>query len=417
MDEQKKVLISHPTGNSNVRGVVDGFCKQGILESFHTSVACFKNSSLYRIGVGPLRDFRRRTYSEAAREKVHTHPWKEMGRMAASKLGIKKWLVHETGRFCIDRVYQDMDNRVARYVARYPERMDAVYAYEDCAERTFQTAKQLGMACLYDLPIGYWRAMRKMLEDERRRNPEWGMTLGGFDDSEGKLARKDRELAMADRIYVASSFTKKTLELYPGELAEVEVIPYGFPPVNVKRAYQPFGGRKVKVLFVGGLSQRKGLSYLFETMKGFEDRMELTVVGQGDVSRCPALKAALGRVRHIPSLSHEEVLALMATQDVLVFPSLFEGFGLVVTEAMSQGTPVVTTERTCGPDIITHGRDGWIVPAGSATPLAGLFETFVAHPEMLHEAGKEALKAASRRPWSCYEYELAQAVTVYLNER
>ena len=145
--------------------------------------------------------------------------------------------------------------------------------------------------------------------------------------------------------------------------------------------------------------------------------MELTVVGQGDVSRCSALKASLGRVRHIPSLSHEEVLALMSTQDVLVFPSLFEGFGLVVTEAMSQGTPVVTTERTCGPDIITHGRDGWIVPAGSAAPLVGLFETFVAHPAMLHEAGKEALKTASRRPWSCYEYELAQAVTVYLNER
>lgn len=47
-------------------------------------------------------------------------------------------------------------------------------------------------------------------------------------------------------------------------------------------------------------------------------------------------------------MPHDQILNLMRTQDVFVFPSLFEGYGLVVAEAMSQGTPVITTSRTCG---------------------------------------------------------------------
>ena len=412
---KKNVLVSHPTGNANVRAAVDGFRKAGLLESFHTTVACRDGGMLYRLAAGPLRDFRRRAYGAEVYRYTYTYPWKELGRMAARRLGIQRWAAHETGCFCIDRVCRDLDERVARYVERNRADLDAVYAYEDCALETFREAHACGKACLYDLPIGHWRAMRELWDEESRRNPEWAMTLGGMEDSVEKLIRKDCELAEADRIYVASSFTKKTLEVYPGNLNDIEVIPYGFPPVNAVREYRSFDGRKIKVLFVGGLSQRKGISYLFDALKGFEGQMELTVVGRKPEVRCGALEAALAGIRHIPSLAHGDVLAVMAAHDVLVFPSLFEGFGLVVTEAMSQGTPVVTTERTCGPDIITSGKDGWIVPAGEAAPLKALLAEFAARPEMLAEAGREAMRTAARRPWACYERELSESVMGFLN--
>lgn len=56
--------------------------------------------------------------------------------------------------------------------------------------------------------------MRKLLNIEYDKNPHWAITLGGFNDSDEKLNRKDRELALADKIYVASSFTKTLLD-YP----------------------------------------------------------------------------------------------------------------------------------------------------------------------------------------------------------
>jgi hypothetical protein len=54
-------------------------------------------------------------------------------------------------------------------------------------------SKKNDLRCLYDLPIGYWRAARRLLEKERLQHPEWSATLTGFQDSEAKLARKDEE--------------------------------------------------------------------------------------------------------------------------------------------------------------------------------------------------------------------------------
>ena len=414
---KKKIVVAHPTGNANTRGAINGFNSLKILHSFHTCVACFEGSALYKLSAIPLfREFRRRMFDKSLQTVTYTYPFKELMRMVAVKLKRKDWLAHETGRYCVDKIYQDLDRKVARFVNKHHGEIEAVYLYEDCATEIVKAAKAHKLKCIYDLPIGYWRAMRRLLDDERQKNPDWAMTLGGFNDSDEKLMRKDNELCNADKIYVASSFTKETLKDYPGKLVEIEVIPYGFPPVNKHRKYVPLEGRKLKVLFVGGLSQRKGLSYLFNAVKGLEDKVELTVIGQGNTDECLSLQEALSRVNYIPSLPHDEVLKVMADNDLFVFPSLFEGFGLVITEAMSQGTPVITTERTCGPDIITNGVDGWIVNAGESGEIRKLLLALIEKPNLLVEAGKNALKTALKRPWEIYEKELAESVNTFIND-
>lgn len=411
-----KLIIFHPTGNMNTRAVVIGFTKKNLLKKFYTCIACFENTLLYKLsGLSFLREFRRRQFDNSLKAFTSTYSFWELGRHFSNKFKIFCLLRREIGFFCVDKVYQSLDNYVAHNLNKYRNSIQAVYAYEDCALKTFRKAKELQKLCVYDLPIGYWRSMRELLSVELENNPEWAMTLGGFNDSEEKLKRKDEELTLADKIYVASSFTKKTLDLYPGELADIEVIPYGFPPINEKRIYKPFDGRKIKLLFVGGLSQRKGISYLFNAVEGLEDKIELTVVGRGNIESCSHLKQALGKVNYIPSLSHDAVLKLMAEHDLFIFPSLFEGFGLVITEAMSQGTPVITTDRTCGPDIIKNGKDGWIVEAGTHIPIRNLLFEIIQQPTLLHEIGRNALQTASSRPWSCYEEELSISVEKFIN--
>lgn len=336
--------------------------------------------------------------------------------MVCTKLKIGRAVSHERGCFCIDKLYRTIDHNVASYVEKRGDNLTALYCYEDCAEESFTAAKAKGVICLYDLPIGYWRAMHRLLERERCAHPKWAMTLGGFNDSPEKLARKEHELALADRIFVASSFTKSTLEEYPGKLAPIEVIPYGFPPINKRRRYSPIEGRKIKLLYVGALSQRKGIATLFEAIDGLDEWVEMTIIGSGDIDSCPTLKEALSRVRHIPTLPHHKVLEQMTDHDALLFPTLFEGFGLVVTEAMSQGTPVITTTRGCGADIITHGVDGWIVEAGSSQSLRSQIEELIASPSRLTEAGKAAISTAAKRPWWRYEEEIAAAVVRAVEE-
>jgi glycosyltransferase involved in cell wall biosynthesis len=408
-----KIIVSHPTLNANSKNLVIGLLKSRLLFELLVAIAIFPGQLLHKLGSKPkLKDLKRRSLDKTWQPYTRSKSFFEFGRLLASKLKLEFLLTHEKGFFCIDRVYEKHDKWVASNLSKAKkEGVTGVYAYEDGALISFVKAKQLGIKCIYDLPIGYWKSARLLMQKEFEINPEWSSTLTGFNDSPSKLDKKDKELALADVIFVASSFTKKTLNEYPGILPEIKVIPYGFPKVNQKKQYRPLVNRKLKILFIGGLSQRKGLSYLFEAVEGLENKVELTIVGHKAVLNCNALNIALEQHHWIPSLSHDKVLDCMNEHDVFVFPSLFEGFGLVITEAMSQGVPVITTDRTAGPDLIEDGVDGWIVPASSSIAIKEILESILDKPELLEQFGLAAQAKAKNRPWSVYGQEMSDALS------
>ncbi|WP_346881383.1 glycosyltransferase family 4 protein [uncultured Algibacter sp.] len=406
-----KILISHPTSNQNNRAVVKGLYNAGLLHKFSTSIATFPGRLLFTLSkLGPFKEISRRRFDSNLRNITVTYPFKEVIRLLSSKLGFKSLIKHETGIFSVDAVYKNLDTKVASSLEKESKRgLNALYAYEDGAYYSFQKAKENNIKCLYDLPIGYWKTARKLLKKEIEVWPEWKATLHGFKDSETKLKRKDSELDLADHIFVASSFTAKTLKDYKGELATIHVIPYGFPKPFENRTYN-LDNRPIKLLFVGGLSQRKGIANMFAAIENLVHKVELTVVGRKSTNDCEALNRELEKHTWIPSLPHHQVLELMREHDILLFPSLFEGFGLVITEAMSQGTPVITTDRTAGPDLIEHGKNGWLVEAGSTEALQNCIAELIKNPEKIALAGKEATETARSRPWDTYGKELAQTI-------
>jgi len=414
-----KIILAHPTGNANFRAAALGMSRNGLLKVLYTTVAVFPAGFLGWLSrKKPFSDFKRRTYPAELQPSVMLFPWYELGRMLAQKMSFPFLVKQETGLFSVDAVYHTLDKKVAAVLEHAGSEKLGVYAYEDGAAKTFSHAKRRGMMCFYDLPIGYWRSSRALLKLESERWPDWAVTMTGLSDSDEKLKRKEEELRLADHIFVASTFTAKTLSLYPGKLAPVHVIPYGFPDVIKERHYRHLDKDSVlKLLFVGELSQRKGLADLFTVVGRLGSKVTLTVVGRKTTARCEALEKQLALHRWVPGIPHEEVLRLMAEHDVLVFPSLFEGFGLVITEAMSQGTPVITTERTAGPDLITHGHDGWIIEAGSIAALQNSIEELLLHPDLVGKAGRQALATAGRRSWDAYGKELSDSIKLCWNER
>ncbi|SHM42511.1 glycosyltransferase family 4 protein [Flavobacterium saccharophilum] len=408
-----KLLVSHPTLNANSKNLMIGLLQNKLVFKLFTSIAIFPGQLLYKLASNPkLTDLKRRSLDKEWQPYTRSNSFFEFGRLLTSKLNLDSLIAHERGIFCIDKVYDKHDKWVSNNLDKAKKKgLSGVYAYEDGALSTFKKAKQLGLCCIYDLPIGYWKSARLLMQKEFDVNPDWSGTLTGFNDSVGKLHKKDQELALADVLFVASSFTKETLKEYTGNLPEIKVIPYGFPEVKQKKKYQPLENRKLKILFIGGLSQRKGLSYLFEAVEGLQDEVELTIVGHKAVANCNALNKALEKHVWIPSLPHEQILACMGEHDVFVFPSLFEGFGLVITEAMSQGVPVITTDRTAGPDLIRNDEDGWIVPAGSSSALKEVLIKILKKPEILEQFGLAAQNKAKARPWSVYGQEMADALS------
>ena len=412
-----KLLLTHPTGNENVRALLIALERTALLHSFHTTIAINPESFALRfLPAGLRKELQKRIYP-LNYAGIHTKPLMELGRYLMPRLGFANLVAHGTGMWSIDQVCRNLDRAAASKLPSFKKQgLDAIYAYEDSALHSFKAAKEQDIRCMYDLPIGYWKAARLLLQQERDRWPQWVATIPGLTDQEDKLQRKDEELRLAERIFVASSFTAKTLREYPGKLAPVEIIPYGFPAVAVDRRYLELKNRRLKLLYVGSLSQRKGIADLFAAVDNLRAEVELTVLGPKTAADCPALNHALKAHHYIPPLPHAEVLKIMRAHDVLVFPSLFEGFGLVITEAMSQGMPVITTDRTAGPDLITHGKDGWLIEAASTIALQRAIENLLNQPDEVTAAGMAASTTARKRPWYHYGNELTTCLKDVIHE-
>lgn len=399
-----KILISHPTGNANTQAAIDSLYRANLLHSFHTCVAVFPASLFYKLCIGPLKTFRKRTFNTSLKPYTYKYPFKELLRNL------------KIGNVSVDKVYHNLDNHVSQYIQKHHDEIGAVYAYDDGAYIQFKQAKKLDIKCLFDLPIIHWRTYQRLLQNEELMNPEWAETLGNtFHDPKEKLERKDEELMLADHIFVASPFTKQSIEQdFPYRHADISVIPYGFPDVYKDRLYTSVKSRKIKFLYVGRLSQAKGLSYMFDALNKFKNEIELTLIGQRSTDNCSALNKALNENNYLGSLPHDEVLKEMRNNDVLIFPSLFEGFGMVVTEAMSQGTPVLTTNRTCGVNFIENGENGWLVNAADVKQLQNTIQTILDNRENLADIGRKAMQTAKQRPWLKYEEELSSKIkTIY----
>lgn len=401
------ILCSHPTGNSNVRNALQAFCGADLLKEFWT---CLAWNSEWRVNgllpKGIRAQLCRRAYASNVLRVTRRRPWREMGRLISSALHARGLTRHEEGAFCVDSVYRDLDATVARRLESLRD-VSAVYAYEDGALATFREAQKAGVSRIYDLPIGYWRAGLKIQREEAERNPEWASTLVAIQDSRDKCQRKDEELQRASRVIVASRFTEETLREAPGFNASVDVIPYGAPEPDTDPVAR--FGRRLRVMFAGSLTQRKGLSYLFQALEGMGKHVDVTLVGR-PAGMCAPLERALQRYTWFPSLPQPQLWEQMRQHDVLVLPSLFEGFGLVLLEAMARGVVVITTTHTGGPDVIQQGVDGFIVPIRSAQAIAEALEFLVRDRRRLRAMSFAALAKARRLSWLNYQARLVEAV-------
>ena len=406
-------IASHPTGNALSRHLVRALFENDLLFEFWTSLNPSPTSPWQKVLPPPLkRVLSKRALDPAFHELVHTAPWREIVRNVAPHVGLGRIAGYEHGWASAMAVYADIDRRVAGRIEKCEE-ITAVYGYEDASIHSFQAARKRGVKTYHEVVIGYWRAAKQILGEEAELSPEWASTIILLDSPPARQAQKDEEIGLADEILVASEFTRKTLELCPNIQAPVRIVPYGAPERIVDESQlnlSPRGNRKLRVLYVGGLDQRKGISYLFESVAGMEAHVELTLIGSRTTSDCAALETALAKHTYLDSLPHPEVLEAMRAADVLVFPSLFEGFGMVLTEALSQGLPSITTLHSAGPDILSEGVDGFIVPIRSSTAIREKLELLLSDAERLPAMKLAAREKARSMTWRGYREKLVEVL-------
>lgn len=406
------LLAAHPTGNAFAHNLALGLIEHNLLSEFWTCLDWPKNEGLlHMLPDAWTREARRRQLPETIKPFAHLAPTRELIRLFGHKLGLGPWIGKEKSTWSVDGVYRGLDQRVSRRLSQL-KGVKGVYLYEDGAANSFAKARQLGLRTFYDLPIGHWKASRRILTEEAELSPEWAGTLKGNFDSDQKLARKDQELELADTVFVASSFTRSTLiETPSGQGKDIVLVPYGAPVVtDAFPVAQRHHGEPLRVLFVGSLGQRKGLRYLLEAIARLGSGFELTLIGRPPSANCAPLAKALQTHRHIAALPHQEIFAEMRRHHVLVFPSLFEGFGLVILEAMACGLPVIATPHTAAPDVMTSGVEGCIVPIRSTDAIAAALTDLAEDESRRQSMAEAALQRAKTLTWTTYRSGMAAAL-------
>jgi glycosyltransferase involved in cell wall biosynthesis len=409
------VVLSHPTGNRNVRAVLTSLAEAEMLAKFKTTIATNPDSFwLQSLPRNIRNELMRRTFSISPKH-ISTRPLLEFARMLSTRIGFNWCTQYEHGWASIDAVYRDLDNTTSKELEKWVNifNVSSVYAYEDGALQTFIKAKELGLKCIYDLPIAFWETGRRLMMEEAERLPRWANTLGGgIYDSTAKLERKTKELELADIVITPCQFVADSLPGWAKSKKKI-ISPFGSPKIikqeqesDKKRIHRP-----LRVLFVGSMGQRKGLGDLFNAVRILNtSHLELVVLGSM-LAPMSFYKSELNNFTYEPGRPYDQVLNLMRSCDVLCLPSIVEGRALVMQEAMSQGLPIIITSNTGGEDLIKDGQTGFLIPIRSAEAIAEKINWFLEHRSEINEMSKMAQEHSAKYSWENYGATIVKAIS------
>jgi glycosyltransferase involved in cell wall biosynthesis len=286
-----------------------------------------------------------------------------------------------------------------------------VVAGSGTAYPVFKATGGKGIPRVLNYPSAHHRFQRRFFEAVATKQPEFA----GLDEAGGSALSLeaeptlDAECAMADLILTGSRFARQSFidEGIPPE--RVLAIPYGVDTERFLPGPQEREDGRFRIVYVGRISQRKGIGYLLQAYQRFrrnDTDLQLTGNIVGDAS-CLAPYQPL--FRHIPHMPNVDLPHVYRNADVFVFPSLLEGLGLVVLEAMACGCPVIVTRN--GPeDVVRDGIDGLVVPAGDADALTEALDRMYKNPSLRESMSISARQQAERLNWSTYSAQAATAV-------
>ncbi|MDY6970946.1 MAG: glycosyltransferase [Thermodesulfobacteriota bacterium] len=184
-----------------------------------------------------------------------------------------------------------------------------------------------------------------------------------------------------------------------------------FPEDRIHRIYNPVSldiearvepeTQAFRIGTVGRLVKQKGIGFLIRAVSriGKETDWTLTIAGDGKLrQKLEALAQGFGVGDRCRFLGHVEAIAsFYARVDAIVIPSLYEGFCFVAVEAALAGLPVIASNASSLPEIVSDGETGILVPARHVDALAGAIQRLAQDREMAESYGKTARQRAAER--------------------
>lgn len=287
--------------------------------------------------------------------------------------------------------------KVAEYAIR--NQVDAVITYDDCSPLLFEVLREKApeIVRILDMSAANLHYMRQIYDKDSELMPEFA---GRLHHEYAKVWNDQimdkclREIKAAQYFLTPSVFVRKSLEYSGVEDRQMLHCPYGVDAseFSCKEYAQVNEKRPLKFVYVGGVKELKGISYLLEAfMRIRSDQAELTVVGNFNMED-EDTKKYLNRVHFMGMVLHSEVPEILKKSDVFVFPSLGEGLSLSTLEAAACGLPLIVSENSGVNDYVEEGVEGFVIPIQDIGAIVRKVEWFCEHRDKIEEMGRAARK-------------------------
>lgn len=338
---------------------------------------------------------------------LRTNPWREAVRLLVGKI--------TRDEIITDKVFHWMRDGFDAWVAKQMKPpVDLVYGYETECLATLKAAKRAGIRTVLDLPSPEHDYVENLLYREYEKFPEL-LTSGKrhFRALQAeRTARRHEEFRLADAVFANSELTARTWAAAGLDGSKIRVVRYGAPATLPEGAEGGSHGQgPLRLIWAGTFSVRKGAHYLLDAWNRWRPgkTAKLDIYGSQRLPESLAGSLPEGMSFHGP-VPQAQLLEACQCADLLVFPTLCDGFGLVVTEALSRGLPVLTTRQAGAADLIADKVNGLIVEAGDSEVLRGALHWAATHREELRAMRGEALQTAAANQWSDYRARLCEAL-------
>ncbi|NJP09713.1 MAG: glycosyltransferase family 4 protein [Leptolyngbyaceae cyanobacterium RU_5_1] len=290
-----------------------------------------------------------------------------------------------------------------------------LYAFDHAALSLFELGRSRGMHCVLDQIYPALYAERMEHEEEQRwqgwsRHPQ--TTFYESPIFQRWCDIQQQEWQLADTILVASSYSYRAIAATVPEVTEkLHIVPL---TVNLE-AYCPYqhirqfkGDRPLRVLFVGKVNLLKGIPYLLQALQSLDPQIaELTIAGECQL-QAEKLAPFQDRASFLGAVPHTQIPQIYHDADVLVFPTISDGFGAVLLEAMATGLPVIATDRCA--DLVEDGVNGRRIPIREPEAIAEAIRQLWQQPEQLTHLSEGAIATSQQFSLAHYQSRLIGAL-------
>ena len=413
-----KIIVAHEGKQHSFR-TAEALLQKGYLYKYITTIYD-KPYSLTRLVKRLLRgDARKKCAShrdEALPDNmvVQYCEWKGLLRLFLSKIsGLYKHFPHY-----YDWLHDSFGRKVAKYAIKHD--VDAVIMYDTNANECWKILKEKApqIKRIQDVSIANRLFMKENFAKDIERTHDENIKVEQaelWDDN--NCRRYLEEIQDSEYFLIASNVVKRSMMFSDVREEQMFMAPYGVDYNKFNFVQKEALQKPLKLVYVGQVNYRKGIHHLLKVMDSFkEDEVELYLAG-GYTKTTPFYQQYKDRKNiHFLGFVTRDVLAgLYQKCDVFVFPTLGEGYGLVILEALSCGVPCIVSDLAGGDDAIIEGYNGFKFEAGNDTDLKGKIQWFVDNPDKLPEYSLNSRKSVEKQTWQSYYDCVVKAIEAIVN--